>query len=160
MTAAATHLDAELLTRMWLTPTPGLQIGKTPKGRRSIGYVKDGYFEGPRLSGTVLGGSDHLLILADHCAVPDVRMAIQTSDGALVQMEYRGIMRAPRQVLQNFNEPEKVNPKDYYFRVATFFETGDERYAWLNQCVCIGYGYPDRMRTGEPCLRYDVYKVL
>jgi hypothetical protein len=157
---AVVQLDAELLGRFWLEPTPGLQLGRTPKGRRSIGYVKDGYFEGPKLTGTVLGGSDHLLVLADNAAVPDVRMAIRTHDGALIQMEYRGIMRAPRHVLQLFSEPEKVNPKDYYFRVAVFFETGDERYAWINQAVCVGYGFPDRLRSGVASLRYDVYKLL
>lgn len=160
MSGPVVHLDAELVSSFWLEPTPALNFGKTPKGKRSVGFVKDGYFEGPRMSGTVLGGADHLLVLTDNAAIPDVRMALRTDDGALIQMEYRGVMRASREVLAKFAKPETVDPKEYYFRVAIFFETGDERYAWLNQAVCVGTAVPVKLRSGANGLRYDVYKLL
>jgi len=157
---AMKSLDAELIARFIMVPTPLLQFGKTPKGKRGIGFVKEGSFDGPFMKGEVLGGSDHLLVLADGAAVPDVRLALRTHDGALIQMEYKGIIRAPRAVMAKFAEPETVDPREYYFRVAVFFETGDERYAALNQAVCVGYGFPVRVKDGGTGVRYDVYKIL
>jgi len=155
-----TALDAELIARFFMEPTPLLEFGKTPKGKRGIGFVKEGHFEGPFMKGEVLGGSDHLLVHADGAAVPDVRLALKTHDGALIQMEYRGVIRARREVMAKFANPETVEPGEYYFRVAVFFETADERYAMLNQAVCVGYGFPARLKNGKVGVRYDVYKVL
>jgi Protein of unknown function (DUF3237) len=154
-----TSLAAEPIASFLMEPTPLLQFGKTPKGKRGIGFVKEGTFDGPVMKGEVLGGADHLLVHADGAAVPDVRLALRTHDGALVQMEYRGVIRAPREVMAKFANPETVDPSEYYFRVAVFFETADERYAMLNQAVCIGYGFPARLANGKVGVRYDVYKV-
>jgi hypothetical protein len=160
MMEAKTALEAELIARVTMEPTPMLQFGKTPRGRRGVGFVKSGSFEGPFMRGEVLGGADHLLVLADSAAIPDVRLALRTHDGALIQMEYKGVIRAPRAVMAKFAEPESVDPSEYYFRVAVWFETADERYAALNQAVCIGYGFPVRMKSGNTGVRYDVYKIL
>ena len=35
---------------------------------------------------------------------------------------------------------ETVDPSEYYFRVAPVFETGAERYAWLNKILAVGVG--------------------
>jgi hypothetical protein len=156
---SATKLDAELIARFVMEPTPLLQFGKTPRGKRGIGFVKSGSFEGPFMRGEVLGGADHLLVLADGAAIPDVRLALRTDDGALIQMEYKGVLRASRDVMKKFAEPDTLDPKEYYFRVAVFFETADERYAALNQAVCVGYGFPVRL-NGNAGVRYDVYKML
>src|SRR6185437_12576373 len=152
-------LNAELIANFVMEPTPLLQFGKTPRGKRGIGFVKSGTFEGPAMRGEVLGGSDHLLVLTDGAAIPDVRLALRTNDGALIQMEYKGVLRAPRAVMAKFAEPETLDPKEYYFCVAVFFETADERYAFLNQAVCVGYGYPLRL-NGNNGVRYEVFKIL
>jgi hypothetical protein len=157
--AGIAKLDAELIARFTMEPTPLLQFGKTPRGKRGVGFVRAGSFEGPAMKGEVLGGADHLLVLADGAAVPDVRLALRTDDGALIQMEYKGVLRAPRAVMAKFADPETLDPSEYYFRVAVFFETADERYATLNQAVCIGYGLPVRI-NGAAGVRYDVYKIL
>jgi hypothetical protein len=34
-----------------------------------------------------------------------------------------------------------VDPARYYFRTNPLFETGADRYAWLNDIVCVGSGY-------------------
>jgi hypothetical protein len=154
-----TALAAELIARFVMEPTPLLQFGKTPRGKRGIGFVKSGTFEGPFMHGEVLGGSDHLLVLADGAAIPDVRIALRTHDGALIQMEYKGVLRASRAVMAKFAEPDTLDAAEYYFRVAVVFETADERYAALNQAVCVGYGIPIRL-NGNAGVRYDVYKIL
>ena len=35
---------------------------------------------------------------------------------------------------------EEVDPAEYYFRTAPRFETGDEKYSWLNGIVAVGTG--------------------
>jgi Protein of unknown function (DUF3237) len=157
--AEIVKLDAELIARFTMEPTPLLQFGRTPRGKRGIGFVRAGSFEGPAMKGEVLGGADHLLVLADGAAVPDVRLALRTDDGALIQMEYKGVLRAPRAVMAKFAEPETLDPSEYYFRITVLFETADERYAALNQAVCVGYGFPVKI-NGAPGVRYDVYKIV
>ena len=154
-----TKIDAEFIASFVMEPTPLLQFGKTPRGKRGIGFVKSGTFDGPAMRGEVLGGSDHLLVLADGAAIPDVRLALRTHDGALIQMEYKGVLRASRQVMAKFAEPDTLDSTEYYFRVAVFFETADERYAALNQAVCIGYGAPAKINNSVG-VRYDVYKIV
>lgn len=42
----------------------------------------------------------------------------------------------------------------YYFRTAPLFETGDQRYAWLNGLVAVGKG-----RTGESGVIHEIFAV-
>ena len=44
---------------------------------------------------------------------------------------------------------------EYYLRTAPFFETGAERYGWLNTIVAVGVG--QRIPNGAT---YDVFEVL
>ena len=72
------------------------QIGTTPRGTRHIIYVKGGAFEGPKLKGMVLpGGGDWLLVRPDDASELDVRGTLQTDDGHLIYVQYRGIIHAP-----------------------------------------------------------------
>ena len=108
----------------------------------------------------VIGGADHLLVHTDGSAVPDVRLVLRTDDGALIQMEYKGVLRAPREVMMRFGKPETLKPEEYYFRVTVYFETAAEKYNWLNSAVCVGYGIPMKLPNGNNGVRYDVYKLL
>ncbi len=45
---------------------------------------------------------------------------------------------------------------DQYFRTNPRFETGDARYAWLNQTLFLGKGHLLPGRTVE----YEVYRVV
>jgi hypothetical protein len=49
-----------------------------------------------------------------------------------------------------------ANFDDAYVRVAYAIETGDPRYAWVNDALFIGEG---RLQPG-PAIEYDVYQVL
>jgi hypothetical protein len=42
----------------------------------------------------------------------------------------------------------------YYFRTTPRFETGHERYAWLNTLVCVGYGW-----FGAGAVGYRVFGI-
>jgi len=85
----------------------------------------------------------------------DVRCTLQTDDGALVNMTYRGIRHGPAEIIERLGRGEDVDPALYYFRTAPFFETASEKYGWLNRIVAVATG---RRRASGPI--YDVFQVL
>ncbi len=152
-----TTIETEKLFTIRLeVDSPLSLLGDTPKGNRRIARVRGGSFEGPKLAGSVHdGGADWLLVRNDGVLTLDVRVTLETSDGALIYMSYRGLRHGPQDVMQRLNAGDEVDPSQYYFRVAPEFETADERYAWLNKIIAVGSGH--RLPTGPV---YDVFAVL
>ena len=151
---------AELRTAHLFTLTlevAGMQpIGATPAGDRRVGLVAGGTFAGPRLSGTVLpGGADWIIQRADGATTLDVRLVLQTDDGAAIGMTYRGLRHGPAAVMERMARGEAVDPSEYYFRTAVAFETAAAKYDWLNRIIAIGTGH--RPPQGPV---YDVFEVL
>jgi hypothetical protein len=132
-------------------------LGTTPLGQRRIVPVAGGHFEGDRLRGTVLphAGADWLIQHADGAFQQDVRLTLQTDDGALIGMTYRGVRHASAEVSARLAHGEPVDPSEYYLRTAPFFETGSPRYAWLNHLVTVGVGR--RLPNG---VVYELFEVL
>jgi len=135
----------------------GLQpVGDTPAGNRRIGLVAGGTFEGPKLRGTVLpGGADWIIVRSDGVTTLDVRLVLQTDDGAAIGMTYRGLRHGPADVMAKVNSGEYVDPAQYYFRTVVNFETAAPQYAWLNSVFGIGTG--SRPPEGPV---YDIFEVL
>ena len=136
---------------------PLQEVGVTPFGHRRVVPVSGGRFAGERLRGAVLphAGSDWLLGRADGAFQQDVRLTLQTDDGALILMSYRGVRHSSADVAAKLARGEAVDQSEYYLRTAPFFETGAERYAWLNTIVAVGVG--ERLPGGAA---YDVFEVL
>ena len=132
-------------------------LGATPLGNRRIAEVSGGSFAGPRLRGRILpaAGGDWLVIRNDGVLQLDVRITLETDDGALIYMTYRGVRHGPEDVIARLNAGEDVDPSEYYFRTAPFFETGAEKYAWLNNIVCVAIG-----RRNKKGPVYRVFEVL
>ena len=132
-------------------------LGATPLGHRRIAPVSGGAFAGERLRGTILphAGSDWLLERADGSFQQDVRLTLETDDGALIGMTYRGVRHSTPEVAARLARGELVAPSEYYLRTAPFFETAAARYAWLNTIVSVGIG--QRVPNGAT---YDVFEVL
>ncbi|HEX6528979.1 MAG TPA: DUF3237 domain-containing protein [Burkholderiales bacterium] len=129
------------LLKAEITLEPPLELGATPLGRRRIIHITGGSFSGERLSGRVLaGGADWQVIRADGVAYLDARYTLQTEDGALVYVRNRGYRHGPPEVINKLAAGEPVDEKLYYMRTTPSFETGDERYAWLNRIVCVATG--------------------
>ena len=133
-----------------------VDLGKTPYGIRRIAEVSGGVFEGPKLRGTVLpAGGDWIIIRPDKVMQLDVRVMLKTDDGELIYMTYRGVRHGPDDVVERLNAGDDVDSTDYYFRTAQFFETGSEKYAWLNGIISVSKG--QRLPKGPV---YQVFQVL
>jgi hypothetical protein len=152
-----TELHSELLFTLQVTLHPIQDVGVTPLGHRRIVPVSGGTFDGPRIRGTVvpLAGADWLLMRSDGVFQQDVRLILQTDDGALVCMTYRGVRHAAADVSARLARGEHVDPSEYYLRTAAFFETAAPRHAWLNDIVGVGIG--ERLANG---VIYKVFAIL
>lgn len=145
-----------LLFTVTFTTAPPQMLGKTPLGDRRIVVVTGGSFEGPKLRGTVEpGGTDWILARPDGALQLDVRLSLKTDDGALIGMSYRGYRHGPAAVIERLNRGEKVDPSEYYFRTAPYFETSAPKYDWLNRIISVGLGH--RLPAGPV---YRVFEVL
>jgi hypothetical protein len=139
-----------------MSVAPASVIGKTPGVDRRVGEIMGGRFEGERLRGKILsGGSDWQAVRTDGAWMLDVRCVMQTDDGALIGMTYRGIRHGPKEVLDRIAKGEIVDPQSYYMRATPYFETSSEKYDFLNRIVGLGYGH---RLAGGPI--YSVFEVL
>lgn len=124
---------------------PPLAVGDGPFGNRVFFDVISGEVEGPRIRGKFIGaGGDWLLVGSDGFGRLDVRAQIETEDGAVIYIQYFGLLEMNEKVQAAMNSALETDFDDQYFRITPRLETGDPRYAWLNQSVFVGEGrlYP------------------
>lgn len=134
---------------------PPSNVGQGPAGTRQIHDVSGGWFEGPRLKGKILpSGADWLLIGPDGIGRLDVRATFETDDGAHIYLQYEGILSLNEKIQRAMAEGGETQYGDTYFFTQPRFETGDERYSWLNSIVTVGEG-----RTLPRAVEYRLYQI-
>jgi hypothetical protein len=120
---------------------PIREMGPGRAGHRRIIPIIGGRVQGPRLNGKILNlGADWQTIWADGVAELDTRYAMETDDGAVIEIINYGYRHGPQEVLDRLMAGEIVPPDQYYMRTQARLETGDARYAWVNRTVFIGTG--------------------
>ena len=138
---------------------PQQMVGKAHFGRRMIAALTGGELEGERLRGRVMpSGGDWATIDENGTLRLDARITFETHDGALIYVSYRGVLR-PLSVAHKHaragGPQTDADRAEIYFRTTPMFETGDERYAWLNDIVAVGLG-----ASVGGAVRYDVFELL
>src|SRR5436305_8882385 len=123
-------MDSRFLMTLQVAVVGAQKIGAVPHGTRVTAPITSGHFEGPRLRGKVLpGGGDWTLLRPDGVLELDLRITLETDDGALIGMSSFGLRHGPVEVLAALSRGEPVDPSEYYFRTAPRFETSAPRYA-------------------------------
>jgi hypothetical protein len=118
-------MNSRPLMLLRLTTSAPEEIGSTPRGALSVFPVTGGSFEGERLSGQVLaGGGDWVTAMADGTLELDLRVTLETTDGALIHMTFTGVR----------------DDRNNYFRTLPRFETASPKYAFLNRLLAVGIG--------------------
>lgn len=115
-----------------------------PLGTKMVATVTEGRFVGPKINASSIEGvaaADWLTLLPDGGFSLDVRVSLRTDDGADIYVTYTG-----------FGTPNDEGGAD--IRTAPRFETGDERYAWLNSLFCVAVG-----GTTDVGIEYEVYSI-
>jgi hypothetical protein len=147
---------SRLLMTLQVAVAPPQRIGAVPHGARVIAPITGGTFEGPRLRGNVLsGGGDWTLLRSDGVLELDLRITLETDDGALIYMTSFGLRHGPAEVLAALARGESVDPSKYYFRTVPRFEASAPRYAFLNRLIAISSG--DRRASGPI---YTIEEIL
>ncbi|MGY1703576.1 DUF3237 domain-containing protein [Geodermatophilus sp. SYSU D00697] len=125
---------------------PPIEVGSGPAGTRLIFEVESVKLDGDRLSGEMMGSAaaDWLVVGPEGTGTLDIRATFRTDDGAIVFAQYHGRV--------DFSEGVNL-PVTIY--VAPRFETGDERYAWLNRILAVGKGVVHEDLT----LDYEWYEL-
>ena len=114
-------MNSRPLMLLRLTTSATDEIGPTPHGKLSIFPITGGSFEGERLRGRVLaGGGDWV----DGTFELDLRLTLETEDGALIHMAATGVR----------------NDANRYLRTLPRFETAEPKYAFLNRLLAVGIG--------------------
>jgi len=145
VSAVAQDLKSKFLFEVTFNLKPGVEVGQTLAGKRTIYPVKDGFFEGPNLKGKVLpDGADWFLQLNETSNKIDVRVTLQTNEGENIYVTYQGYL--------NLNADGS-----YYFRTTPYFETSSKKLAYLNHTVSVGVG--TIVKLGET-VSYKVYQIL
>lgn len=140
-------LELAPLFKLTVTPGSAIDLGNTPIGRRFMVELLDVMIEGERINARKrqdVAAADWLLVTPDGTGLIDIRYTVETDDGALIYIHYQG--------RRNFTEV--FDEKDAPVFIAPYFETGDERYSWLNKVQAIGKG----VSFGDTRI-YEVYEV-
>lgn len=134
-------LRSEFLVDLTLQAQRPTTVG-FPGGERSIVTVTGGAFQGPRLKGTIApGGGDWIVQRPDGSRVLDVRIVMTTDDEQRIYVTWRGMAYTENGTL--------------IARIVPVFETGSEKYAWLNRVVSVGVYRP---KAGA--IAYRVFRIL
>ena len=130
-------------------------IGPVPEGIRVNFYVTGGQLSGPRVTGHLRPvGGDWLTIRRDGIGVLDVRATIETGDGALIDVAYRGIGDLGEDGYEKFLRGEI--PATLPLCTSPVLRTAHPDYQWLQRVHCVGVGLAD---FGGLKVSYDVYAV-
>jgi hypothetical protein len=115
-----------------------------PFGTKSVATVTGGSLIGPRINASIPEGvaaGDWLTIRPDGSFALDVRLSLRTDDGADIYVSYTGIGTRGEDGAPII----KTSPR---------FETGDERYGWLNNTFCVAIG-----TTTDEGVSYELYAL-
>jgi hypothetical protein len=115
-------------------------LGAFNKGQRRVVPITGGEFSGPSMGGKVLPGADWQLIRHDGVAELEARYTLSTDDGATIHVRNLARRHGPAEVMAALAAGQAVEPGSYYFCGAAFFETTDERYAWMTKHIIICTG--------------------
>ena len=116
------------LMTLRLSIAPKQNLGAGPHGSRVTFPVTGGSFDGDRLRGKVLpGGGDWVVKRADGVLELDLRVTLETDDGALIHMTFEGIR-------------DDAAPGAPYFWTLPRFDTAATKYSFLNRLLAVGTG--------------------
>lgn len=120
---------------------PSHEMGDCPGGMRRIIPIVGGTVSGPLLNGRILSvGADWQTVLHSGVADLDARYAIESTDGAVIEVISQGIRHAQPEVARRIAAGEPVSPMDYYMRTVIRLECGHPAYAWVNQALFLAAG--------------------
>jgi|ERR1035438_1272528 hypothetical protein len=133
-------------------PTAG-----SPHGARLCWQVATARLTGPRIEASLaVPGHDWMRLGPDGIRRPDLRVTLETDDGAIILFSYDvGVIRENQTFLTALQESRATTFADQYMRIAPRFDTGDDRYSWLTSHLFLGEG----RLAGDQQIEYQIHRV-
>jgi len=136
--------------------SPPSEIGQCAGGTRRIIPIIGGTVSGPLIEGRILDiGADWQTVLANGVAELDARYAVETTDGAVIEVSSRGIRDASADVAARIVAGENVPTSEYYMRTAIRLQCGDPRFDWVGRSLFLATGG----KVGST-VRLSIFRVL
>ena len=124
---------------------PPVYLPGTPLGTRVLAEITSFDIDGERLRAHLFGvaAADWPIVAADGTTLTiDVRVTLETHDGALLYAQYGGRIDGTRQPMTVYSTPR--------------FDTGDERYQWLARIQAVGKGV---FHADMANIDYELYEL-
>jgi len=139
-------LRSEFLFRAAVQRGTLTDLGPSKLGRKRVGTIDGGTFEGPRMKGTVLPGGGYFQTIRDTGSIMlHTEYLLKTDDGVTIYTRNEAVA---------VTRPDK----SLYVRANITFEApADSDYAWLHDYMFVGSGMPN-METNSTDL--IVYQIL
>lgn len=148
-------LEREMDLVLTVTGPVGTTTG-SPLGERIYWEMTDGLLSGPRINARLAApGGDWLRVGTDGFWRTDVRVPLRTHDDGLILLHYTGLVQQTEKFKKATEFSLATQYPDQYMRMLFRFDTGAEKYAWLNHYLFIAEG----RLAGPKQIEYTVYRV-
>jgi hypothetical protein len=150
------ELELAMVYRLRVRGPVAGRDGAPTNARTEFWEMSEATLEGPKIRArSAMPGIDWFSPIGKGYGRPHVRLPFLTEDGAVVLMEYRGIVHATAAFERAVAQDTATEWDDQYMRMALTFDTTSERYEWLMQSLFVARG---RLR-GAKDLEYEVFRL-
>ncbi len=105
-------------------------------------------------------GGDWLRVMPSGALRLDVRLTIETDDGALIYMTYGGVVVISKEAGEALGRGEVVNDKGVPYLITTpQFQTASEKYGWLNTLQGVGKMAEYKRTKDDSYVKYDIFTL-
>ena len=158
--SSAAAQTSEVTTEYLMTYLAPLERYPIDSSTVIVNVRPGGWVKGPRIKGKIISpGGDWVTMMPSGVARLDVRLLIETDDGAHIYMTYNGVFVTTKEVTEALGRGEVVTQKSVpYFVTAPTFQTSSEKYAWLNKVQAVGK-MVELKRGDGAYIKYDVFLV-
>ena len=124
-----------------------------------VNILPGGWVKGPKISGKIIPpGGDWLRVMPSGALRLDVRLTIETDDGALIYMTYGGVVVMSKEAGEALGRGEVLNDKGVpYFITTPQFQTASEKYGWLNKLQGVGKMAEYKRTKDDSYVNYDIF---
>lgn len=131
-----TSLNTEYLMTLYAPVDPP----KPVDSNLVIYHVRTGgWVAGPKIRGRLIAPTaDWLRMMPSGVSRFDARGLIETDDGELISLSFGGVMHVEPQIAERLSRGEILKAEDCYSITTPTFQTGSQKYAWLNRIQAIG----------------------
>ena len=124
-----------------------------------VNILPGGWVKGPKISGKIIPpGGDWIRVMPSGVLRLDVRLTIETGDGARASMTYGGVVVTSKEANDALARGETLDDKGMPYFIATpQFQTSSETYDWMNKLQGIAKMAKYKLTKAEAYVEYDVF---